>query len=185
MPRVVIETPRLLLREFTPDDTDDLAALYADPDVMRFFDRTRTRGEAEEEIRRAREWYRSAGWYLWATFEKPLPGEARRGPPRGAPRPAFVGRCGILPQHIDGRDEYEIAWMIARSRWGRGYATEAARAIRDHGFARFGFDRMVSIIDARNAASIRVAEKTGMRYERDALCQGYVDRMYVVKLGDG
>jgi ribosomal-protein-alanine N-acetyltransferase len=162
----VIETERLLLRPMTFADTDDLAALYADPEVMRFFDGTRTREQAVEQIRKCQELYRSVGFYFWATIHK---ADDR-----------FIGRCGLLPQVIDGRPEYEVAYMIARSYWGQGLGTEAARGIRDWAFASHPFPRLVSIIAPDNLASRRVAEKNGMRYLGDIEFEGYLDCLYAI-----
>jgi len=97
----VLETERLLLRHLSLDDLDDLAALYADPEVMRFFEGTRTREQVLAELRESLDWYDRIGYYFWATLYKP---ENR-----------FIGRCGLLPQVIDGQQEAEVAYMIARS----------------------------------------------------------------------
>jgi len=79
----------------------------------------------------------------------------------------FVGRCGLLLQDIDGRVEHEVAYMIARARWGQGLGAEAARGVRDYGFHALGLPRLVCMIDRDNTASKRVAARIGMAYERD------------------
>ena len=68
---------------------------------------------------------------------------------------------------IDGVEELEVAYLLARSAWGRGLGTEVATAIRDHAHRELGRDRLVSCIYPENASSIRVAEKISMRYEKD------------------
>jgi RimJ/RimL family protein N-acetyltransferase len=149
-----LETPRLILRRQVPEDLDDLWALYSDPEVTRFIpDAPRTREEAQAEL----EWHmhgqpqdRRLG--LWATVLK----ENGR----------FIGRCGLLPWTIEGRNEVEVAYALARGQWGKGLATEAARAILAYGFEQLGLPRLVSLIDPENSASQRVAEKTGMRLEQ-------------------
>ena len=73
-----------------------------------------------------------------------------------------------MAQEVDGRDEVEIGYPFLRRSWGRGLATEAARACRDYGFGTLGCDRLVSLIDPANRASRRVAEKVGMRLEEHA-----------------
>jgi ribosomal-protein-alanine N-acetyltransferase len=78
----------------------------------------------------------------------------------------FIGRCGLLPWSIDGRQEVEVAYTIARSYWGQGLATEAAEAILQYGFRQLNLSRLVSLIEPENAASQRVAEKIGMRFEK-------------------
>lgn len=162
----IIETERLVLRRLTLDDLDDMAALYADPEVMRFFDGPRTRERAREVIIKSLHLYESLGYYFWATIHR---ADNR-----------FIGRCGLLPQVVDGVEECEVAYMIARAYWGRGLATEAARAIKEYGFATYDFPRLISVIAPGNHASVRVAEKNGMRYVTDAEVDGYLDMIYAV-----
>lgn len=152
---IILETPRLRLRRLEPDDLDDLFALYSDPEVRRYFpEGTLTREETRKEL----EWFRNGHpehpeLGLWATVLR----ENDR----------FIGRCGLLPWTLDGRFEVEIAYMLAREYWGRGLATEAALGIRDHAVRALGRDRLICLIDRDNAASIRVAEKIGMTFERE------------------
>jgi len=147
---VVLETERLLLRELTMADLDALAALYRDPEVRRYFpDGTRTHDQTREELGWALDvCYRRYGYGLWAAVLRDTG--------------AFVGRCGLLPWEIGGRTEVEVAYLLDRSVWGRGLATEAARAIAGHAFATLPVERLIALIDPANTASRRVAEKVGM-----------------------
>lgn len=151
---VVLETPRLVLRRFEPSDLGPLFALYRDPQMRRFFpDGTRTLAETEEEM----EWFRNGHpddprLGLWATEE------------RGTG--AFLGRCGLLPWTIDGRLEVELAFLIDKTRWGEGFATEAAFGIVEHARQELRLSRLICLIMHGNDASVRVAEKAGMAYER-------------------
>ncbi|MBK6326205.1 MAG: GNAT family N-acetyltransferase [Chloroflexi bacterium] len=77
-----------------------------------------------------------------------------------------MGRCGLLPWTIDGQDEVEVAYTIAPSHWGQGLGAEAAQAILDYGFDTLGLTRLVCLIDEENVASIRVAGKMGMAFEK-------------------
>ena len=81
----------------------------------------------------------------------------------------FIGRIGLM-RHDDwpGQDKTEVSWVLDRSCWGRGLATEGARASLRYGFEELGLERIISIIRPENAASRRVAEKAGMT------CQGEV-----------
>lgn len=152
---VVVETERLVLRRLLPDDLPPLYALYRDPVVRRYFpDGTRTLDQTREEL----EWFleghpRHPELGLWATIERASG--------------AFLGRCGLLPWTIDGTPEVELAYLIDPTRWGEGFGTEAARAIARHAHEALGLERLIGLIDPQNAASVRVAEKVGMRYERD------------------
>ena len=150
---VVVETERLILRHLTPDDADAMAEIQGDPEVMRHFPSgPRSRDETRHDLDRCIALQEAHGFSLWAAIDR---ADSR-----------LIGRCGLLPQKLQGVDEVEIAYLLARDRWGIGLATEAARAIRDLGFGRFGLTRMVSIIDRGNLGSRRVAEKTGLRQER-------------------
>jgi ribosomal-protein-alanine N-acetyltransferase len=151
----ILETDRLLLRRLKPRDLDDLAALYGDAEVRRYFpEGTLTREQTREEL----EWFRNGHpkhpeLGLWATTLRET-GE-------------FIGRCGLLPWTLEGRDEVEVAYMIARRHWGQGLATEAAQGIVRHAVDRLGLTRLICLIDEGNAASIRVAGKLGMSFERN------------------
>jgi ribosomal-protein-alanine N-acetyltransferase len=156
---IVLETDRLVLRRLTSDDLDALAALYRDPEVRRYFpDGVLTLEQTRAEL----EWiidvyYGRYGYGLWATVLKETG--------------AFIGRCGLLPWEIGGRTEVEVAYLLDRAYWGRGLATEAARAIVDHGFATLPVPRLICLLDPDNAASRAVAAKLGM----SLLWDDYVD----------
>jgi len=153
---VILETPRLLLRHQVPADLDNLWALYQNPNITRFIpDAPRSHEEAREEL----EWHmhghpKNPQLGLWATIHKPTG--------------KFIGRCGLLPWTIDGRNEVEVAYTIAEEFWGQGLATEAALAIREYGFDTLNLTRLVCLIDAENIASQKVAEKIGMKFEKES-----------------
>ncbi len=152
---IILETNHLVLRHFIPDDLEPLFALYRDPEMRRYFpDGTETLEETKEEM----EWYFNGHpdhceLGLWATALKE--------------NSQFIGRCGLLPWTIDGQDEVEIAYMIDKRFWGQGLGTEAAQGIRDYAFENLGLTRLICLIDEGNLASIRVAEKTGMAFEKE------------------
>jgi ribosomal-protein-alanine N-acetyltransferase len=162
---LVIETPRLLLRHLTLDDVDDLAAIYADPEVMKFYPSTRTYEQTQERVEREINTYEQQGYGLWATIYKA--------------DQKLIGRCGLILQKIDGQSEVEVGYLLAKEYWGKGLATEAATASRDHGF-QVGFNRLISLIDPGNIASQKVAMKNGMKYNKDTQMWGKIVRVYVV-----
>jgi len=88
----------------------------------------------------------------------------------------LIGFCGLQP--LPETDEIEIGWWLARAWWGRGLATEAARAALHEGFTRAGLDRIVAIAQPANTASIRIMEKLGMRFERMTESRGVPVAMY-------
>jgi ribosomal-protein-alanine N-acetyltransferase len=152
---LILTTPRLLLRHFEPQDLDPLAALYADAEMRRYYpDGTRTFDETRLEL----EWFqhghpRLPQLGLWATVE------------RGSGQ--FLGRCGLLPWHIDGVDEVELAFMIRKDRWREGLATEAAEGIVGYAREVLGLRRLVCLVMPGNVASAGVAQKVGMSLERE------------------
>ena len=156
---VVLETERLVLRRLTLDDLDALARLYRDPEVRRWFpDGTRTLEQTREELAWIIDvYYVRYGYGLWATVLKETG--------------AFIGRCGLLPWEIEGRTEVEVAYLLDPAVWGRGLATEAARAIAAHAFATLPVDRLICLVDPGTEASRQVAMKIGMTLLRD----DYVD----------
>jgi RimJ/RimL family protein N-acetyltransferase len=155
----VLTTARLELREMAEGDLDDLARLLGDPDVMRYYQRPRTRAETLEWIQKNRRRYREDGFGLWTVTLRDGGG--------------FVGDCGLTVQRVDGVDEIELGYHVDPAHQGRGLATEAAIACRDLARNRFDARRVIAIIHPDNAASQRVAQKTGLALERRT--HGYGD----------
>ncbi|MGW8249905.1 MAG: GNAT family N-acetyltransferase [Anaerolineales bacterium] len=151
----VLESSRLLFRRQQLDDLNHLWDLYCDPQVVKYIpDAPRTYLEVKEEL----EWFTNGHpehpeLGLWATIHK----ESGN----------FIGRCGLLPMTIDGQYEVEVAYLIDKAYWGQGLGTEAAGAIRDYGFERLRLTRLICLVDPENLASIRVAEKIGMHFEKE------------------
>lgn len=151
----VLGTDRLLLRHFEPGDLAPLYALYRDPEIRRYYpDGTRTLQETKEEL----EWFLHGApghpdLGLWATIERSS-GE-------------FLGRCGLLPWHLQGQDEVELAFMIRKERWREGFAAEASRGIIEHARRALGLRRLVCLVTPGNVASAGLARKLGMSMERE------------------
>ena len=144
----VLETSRLILREFRTDDADALALVLSDPETMRFYPAAYDRAGVENWIARNLRRYADDGHGLWAMILKAT-GE-------------LIGDCGLTVQDVDGSSEIEIGYHVRRDLWGQGLATEAARACRDYGFARLPVEHLISLIRPENLSSRRVAEKNGM-----------------------
>jgi RimJ/RimL family protein N-acetyltransferase len=146
--RPLLTTARLSLRQMVPADLDFVAAMLADPEVMRYYPKTYTRAEAQEWLDRQRARYAREGHALWLTSLRST----------GEP----VGQIGLVRQTVRGVHETEVGYLLARAFWGQGLATEAARACRDHALQALGRPRVISLIRPENAPSRRVAERAGM-----------------------
>lgn len=167
---IIVETERLILRHFHAFDGDDMDRVFGDAEVMRFGPGVRTRQWVRDWLRGCLEdYYQKLGFGPWAVVEK----NSR----------AVIGYCGLFYfPAVGGRPEIEIGYRLARACWSRGYATEAVSAVRDYGFGVLCLPRLIALIDPQNVASLRVAEKAGMRYEREAMLEGYdhPDHVYSV-----
>jgi RimJ/RimL family protein N-acetyltransferase len=162
----ILETPRLILREFSPEDADALARVISDPETMRFYPAPLDPAGVEEWIARNRRRYAKDGHGLWAMVSK-TNGE-------------LIGDCGPTIQRVDDIDEIEIGYHVRRDLWGQGLATEAARACRDYGFTRFSTDHLISLIHRENIPSRRVAEKNGMTLWKEVIRVGLPHVVYSI-----
>jgi RimJ/RimL family protein N-acetyltransferase len=154
--RVFLETDRLVLRRFIESDVDDLVELDADPDVMRFVSGgppTR-REEFENDLMPRYLWYyeQFAGYGFWAAIERST-GD-------------FIGWFHFRPAESSPSDEPELGYRLRKSFWGKGYASEGARALICKGFAELGVRRVVADTMVVNAASRHVLEKCGLTVVR-------------------
>lgn len=160
----MLETSRLRLREFVPQDAGALATVLGDPIAMQYYPAAFDRAEIDAWIRRNRARYFDPGFGLWAMVLKDS-GE-------------MIGDCGCFLRDVDGRDDIEIGYHVRRDLWGKGYATEAAQACMQYAFTRLGVNRVISLIRPENLQSIRVAEKNGMTCEKIIFWRGYEHCIY-------
>jgi len=152
-PMVVTETLRLLLRYFTWNDLNDMATIYADPIGMAFRGSPRTFEETQQVFKWIFDNYSKDGFEMWAIIHKA--------------DQKLIGCCGLIPQVVDGQQETEMGYVLAKEYWGQGLATEAAFAVRNYGFEKLGCDRIIALINPKNLASQNVAQKIGLIYEKD------------------
>ena len=148
-----IETERLLLREMNKDDYDALYAVLADPEIMQHypypFGEEKVRGWIERNIAR----YRIFGFGLWAVCLRDT-GE-------------MIGDCGLTMQNINGFIRPEIGYHIRRDMQRRGYAREAAIAVRDWTFETLPFNVIYSYMKYTNIPSAKAAESWGCHFEEE------------------
>jgi RimJ/RimL family protein N-acetyltransferase len=167
---IVARTDRLLLRPLHLLDAQALYGVFGDPEVMRFSQGgPQTVEWVHGWLERQMENYARWGFGRYAVLERSLQ--------------EVIGYCGLaFHPDLDGRPEVDLGYRLVRRSWGHGYATEAARAVVAYAFDTLALGRLVATIDPRNPASLRVAEKIGMRYEKDLMLEGYThpDRLYVI-----
>ena len=92
----------------------------------------------------------------------------------------LIGYCGFLHQDVDGRNEIEISYRLHPDYWNRGLASEAARAVRDHAFHDLRLAKVISLIHPHNVPSRRVAEKNGMKIERETVFRGFPAQVFAI-----
>jgi RimJ/RimL family protein N-acetyltransferase len=150
-----LHTPRLLIRHFRVDDWRDLHRMQGDPQATAFIGGTWPELKCREVIARSVAAYPTNPWEWWAVAD------------RGTDR--VLGACWLGPlnrkwcEALGWGEEIELGYRYAKEHWGKGYATEAARAMLDRGFGELGLRRIVGIVDIRNTASERVLQKLAMR----------------------
>jgi RimJ/RimL family protein N-acetyltransferase len=153
---ILLETERLRLRRFVPDDLDRLVALDSDPEVTRYtsYGAPTPRERYESEILpRWFAFYESTPLLGYWAAEARVDGE-------------FLGWFHLRPDRFDA-GEQELGYRLKRDAWGRGYATEGGRTLLAHGFGPVGAAKISARTLARNAGSINVMLKCGLAFERD------------------
>ena len=148
-----LTTPRLLLRPWQDADREPFARMNTDPRVMEFMPAPLTREESDALVGRIQAHFEKHGFGLWAA-------ELRADG-------AFAGYIGLAVPAFEARFTpcVEIGWRLAAEYWGRGLATEGARAVLRHAFEVVGLDEVVSMTVPANLASRRVMEKLGMTHD--------------------
>lgn len=154
----ILETGRLCLRELTEADRPALCAILQDPEVMYAYAHAFSDQEMTDWLENQLTRYRRDGFGLWAAVRKS--------------DGAVIGQCGLTWQQWGTRRVLEVGYLFCRSVWHQGYATEAARACRDHAFSVLGAEEVFSIIRDNNLPSRRVAERNGMEI-RGSLVKHY------------
>lgn len=160
---VVLETPRLRLRALTALDAPALYAVLGDAETMRWYPRAFTAAEIDGIIARQIERYPSGTGLLGLELRET--GE-------------LIGDCGPIWQEVEGSPEVEVGYHVHRDHQNRGYATEAACAVRDYAWEHLGCDHVISMIRPGNLPSRRVAEKSGLTLDRVIFWRGYDHCVY-------
>jgi RimJ/RimL family protein N-acetyltransferase len=163
-----LQTPRLVLRSFREEDVNAMVQLFANPDFMRFSLGVFTEPKQTLAfIEKVMDWDRAGIPSQFAVIS------------RGGN--AIVGYCGFY-HHAELPGEIEIGYRLHPDYWNRGLITEAARAVRDHGFRNRNLSRVISLIHPENTPSRRVAEKNGMAIEKQITFRGFPTLLYAMTL---
>jgi ribosomal-protein-alanine N-acetyltransferase len=163
---MILETPRLILRPFLDEDIGRLAALMANRDFMRFSLGPYTREQTQTVLKKFLSWNQAGVPSQFAVIFRS--------------NNELVGYCGFLHWHLDGADEIEIGYRLDPHYWNRGLASEAAQAVRDHAFRDLALSKVISLIHPDNIASRRVAEKNGMKIERETVFRGFPTLVFAI-----
>ena len=167
-------TERLVLRQWREADREPFAQLNADPEVMRFFPAPLGREQSDAMVSRIHDLIEAQGWGLWAVERRDTG--------------AMVGFTGLaVPRHpLPFQPCVEVGWRLARSAWGHGFATEAAREALRVGFDELGLAEVVSFTTVTNTRSRAVMERLGMvrdpaeDFDHPALAEGAPLRRHVL-----
>ncbi len=169
--KIFLETQRLILRHFTEEDADNLLALDSDPEVMRYIG---PYGLADREAYRQHIRTTYFGYYtkyegfgFWAAIEKASGEFIGWFTLRPAMDYRFASEAGFRPRDV------ELGYRLRKSAWGKGYATEGARALVDKAFAELGVRCVVASALVDNVASTRVLEKAGLKRVGQFFNPGY------------
>ncbi|MEQ1769369.1 MAG: GNAT family N-acetyltransferase [Devosia sp.] len=154
MAGVILTTERLILRPFRPEEAGLYAAINSDPDTMRYLGGPRSRAMSDAEVSGANECLAASG-YGKVAIERRSDG-------------AFMGMCGLSREGWFP-DDLEIGWRLAPAARGHGYATEAAQAWIEYGFATLALPRIISIADVPNQRSIAVMQRLGLTFDHQAM----------------
>lgn len=156
---VILETPRLILRELEQTDFAELCELLQDPRVMYAYEHDFTKQDVQDWLDRQRMRYQKYGFGLWAIILK----ETGK----------FIGEAGLTMQPYKGGEVLEVGYQLKYAFWHHGYAHEAAAACKDYAFEKLRANKVHSVIKVDNRSSIKVAESIGMSREDTFITQYY------------
>jgi len=162
-----LRTDRLLLRPFQSSDLDLFCGFFANEGFIRFSSGDFTRERVADFVNKV------INWDIVGLPSQFVVTIRDNGTP--------IGYCGFFHHEVDQKEEIEIGYRLLPEYWNQGLATEAARAVRDHGFRDWGLERVISLIHLDNIASRRVAEKNGMRLEKQTIFRGFPTHVFAIR----
>ena len=145
---MILETERLMLREMTQSDFDDLAEMLCDPEVMYAYERDFSEEDVGQWLDNQLSRYKKYGFGMWSVILKQSGN--------------MIGQAGITMQPYKDGELHEIGYLFKKAFWHNGYATEAAHALKNYAFQTLKLDEIFSTIRTNNYPSIAVAKRNGM-----------------------
>ena len=168
MNSAIITTNRLRLVKIGANHKGDLYQLLSNPIVHKYFPKILDQNESKAFYEKIQDRYKTDGYCFWAVIRKS--------------DKLFLGICGLLSQIIDGQEEVEVGYRISNEFWGHGYGTEAAKGCIEYGRKILKLSSIISLIRPANFPSRRVAEKNGLRMERETIFQNSRHLVYRIDL---
>jgi ribosomal-protein-alanine N-acetyltransferase len=163
----ILQTERLILRPFRAHDVETMARLFSNADFMRFSLGVQTRAQTVVFLEKVMAWDRAGLPSQLAMITRSTG--------------ALIGYCGFYHHTAEKINDVEIGYRLDPDYWNNGIATEAARAVRDHGFRDLKLPRVISLIHPENIPSRRVAEKNGMSFEKEILFRGFPTLVFAIE----
>ncbi len=166
---MITETDRLIIRKIELQDASQLEPILGDPLVMKYS----LKGALDvngitQLLKKNLTDYEHYGYGIWGIILKET-GE-------------FVGIAGLLSQVIDHKSYVELAYRLAHKHWSHGFAAEAANGVKEYAFKILGIEKLISIIEPTNVASVKVAQRVGMTKLKSARFHGFdVDVYHICK----
>ena len=146
---MIMESERLIFRQYTMEDFDALYAILSDEETMRHYPKPYDEAGTKRWLTWSLDNYEKYGFGLWALVLKET-GE-------------FIGDCGLTLQNIDGEQLPEIGYHIHKKHWRKGYGSEAAKRVRDWAFEQTEYDRLYSYMTVSNVPSYSTAASAGLK----------------------
>ncbi|WP_335808450.1 GNAT family N-acetyltransferase [Halobacillus litoralis] len=154
--KVIYETRRLKFRKYNDEDFEYLFSLLSDPEMVRYIGDGNTKDEKSTN--------NFLNW-IYSTYD--VGTDTGLMVLENKEDNTQIGHAGLVPQTVDGAEEIEIGYWVSRKHWGKGYATEAAKALKEYGLIDLGENRLVSLIQPNNMPSRKVANKIGMDFDKE------------------
>lgn len=149
----ILETDRLILRKLTLNDVDRVYQILSDPITMAFWPKPFDYEGAERWVKRSIDFYRDLGFGRYAMILKSS-GE-------------LIGDCGFMRVEVNGIQENDLGYILDKTFWNQGFATEAAKGCLQYGLDKLRMERIVASMETKHVASKAVAEKIGLRFEQE------------------